>query len=394
MEYDSALNLQADVFKNIFGYQELPMAFGVGDGSDIPIFVEPITENAVEDYYQPNIIMGSEDGIDSVTMTTASGAQLPRYKQGGFVGKPVTKSVTHDISLGIGRSGGDSIGISAGQQHQLVVMYQDRQLKNHDIIEKIRSTANGEVRVEYVGRIRAYNAWHRTSTSPLRIGSSIAHPKVNAGTLGCFVESLDDNSLGVLSNNHILANLNKANIDDVIRHPGKVDGGVQDNQFATLENFIPIALSNGVNSVDCAWAKLQNQQSQIDRTGIHDSVGTTVSNMLSNAPVPPMPGQQVVKVGRTTGYTNGIIDVVNTNNLIVGYAGGVSARFDGQLVINSLSKLRFSEPGDSGSLILTDSFQPLGLLFGGALNGGYENSGRTYANPIQTVLSQLNLRIA
>ncbi|MBK9156582.1 MAG: hypothetical protein IPM11_00305 [Micropruina sp.] len=48
--------------------------------------------------------------------------------------------------------------------------------------------------------------------------------------------------------------------------------------------------------------------------------------------------------------------------------------------------LRFSDRGDSGSVIMNDNREVIGLLFGGATDGSM-----TFANPIADVLSELNV---
>ena len=73
---------------------------------------------------------------------------------------------------------------------------------------------------------------------PLVPGHSIGHPDITAGTLGCFVKH--DGKLCILSNNHVLANVNRASIGDPILQPGKHDGGTSADKVATLKNFIHI----------------------------------------------------------------------------------------------------------------------------------------------------------
>ena len=72
---------------------------------------------------------------------------------------------------------------------------------------------------------RAALPWYQKMTRPLRIGASIGHFKITAGTLGAFVRSRDDGSVLILSNNHVLANENKAKKGDHILQPGDFDGG-------------------------------------------------------------------------------------------------------------------------------------------------------------------------
>ena len=64
-------------------------------------------------------------------------------------------------------------------------------------------------------------------------GISVGHKDISAGTLGCWVKR--DGEWMILSNNHVLANVNEASIGDAILQPGAHDGGINpDDQIATL----------------------------------------------------------------------------------------------------------------------------------------------------------------
>src|SRR5262249_40393218 len=86
---------------------------------------------------------------------------------------------------------------------------------------------------------------------PARGGSSVGHFKITAGTLGCLC--VVDGNLCILSNNHVLANVNKAKKGDKILQPGPVDGGTSQDRIAELQDFVEIDF-NGSNEVDCAVA--------------------------------------------------------------------------------------------------------------------------------------------
>jgi hypothetical protein len=104
----------------------------------------------------------------------------------------------------------------------------------------------------------------------------------------------------------------------------------------------------------------------------------------------PTIAMAVQKMGRTTCLTTGAIIAVDTN-LAVNYSETRKkklAKFTNQILIGGSKKTPlFSAPGDSGSLIVTDDNCPraVALLFAGS-SGGF-----TIANPINTVLSALNV---
>jgi hypothetical protein len=98
-------------------------------------------------------------------------------------------------------------------------------------------------------------------------------------------------------------------------------------------------------------------------------------------------GLNVMKTGRTTGWTGGMIAAINVT-VSVSYGGGKTATFVGQIYINSTT---FSAAGDSGSLIVAQpvvggSPMPVGLLFAGSANS-------TIANPIGSVLNAFGVTV-
>jgi hypothetical protein len=91
-------------------------------------------------------------------------------------------------------------------------------------------------------------------------------------------------------------------------------------------------------------------------------------------------GMRVQKSGRTTGLTQGeIIQVDVTVN--VQYGAGQIARFTDQLMAGAMS-----QGGDSGSAVLNDGKQLIGVLFAGSDNS-------TIINRIENIFSALNLTL-
>ena len=95
-----------------------------------------------------------------------------------------------------------------------------------------------------------------------------------------------------------------------------------------------------------------------------------------------MPLDTVIKIGRTTGYTQGEVTAVLTANLQVDIGSGLSARFDDVTEIESLADTRFSDGGDSGSIILRRDGAPGALIFAGSKIGGHRGKGITCTNPL------------
>lgn len=92
-----------------------------------------------------------------------------------------------------------------------------------------------------VGYLRALNSMNpRQSFRPLiPNGVSISHYKVTAGTLSTIVHDRVTNDRLLLSNNHVFANSNDADLGDPILQPGAMDGGEVDSAtVARLERYV------------------------------------------------------------------------------------------------------------------------------------------------------------
>jgi hypothetical protein len=229
---------------------------------------------------------------------------------------------------------------------------------------------------------------------PARPGVSIGHYQITAGTLGCLVQR--NGQIYILSNNHVLANSNAAQLGDAILQPGPYDGGTSADQIGTLEQFIPVGFSGssgcgcspfaslmrlfgaakpminepGNNTVDCAIAKPLSTDlvnADILQIGIPTGVGTATL------------GTQVQKSGRTTGLTTDQITQIDVT-VSVDY-GGKIATYKNQLMAGAMS-----QGGDSGSAVLDMNKQVVGLLFAGS-------NTTTIMNPIQFVLDALQVQL-
>lgn len=236
-----------------------------------------------------------------------------------------------------------------------------------------------ETDVIETGEIRAL----RTSRHrPAPGGVSIGHIKVTAGTLGMVVRK--NGIRQILSNNHVLANSNDAKIRDFILQPGRADGGITpDDIIAHLTDFsvihmekasdCPVAKAivwglNGfaslfgrktripqpillqVNKVDCAIAEPIEDKyvsDEILEVGVPTGLGTVGI------------GEMVKKSGRTSGLNFGTVIMVDAIAK-VNYPTGV-ATFEDQILTTAIA-----EPGDSGSVVLTEENKIVGLLFAGS----------------------------
>jgi len=218
-------------------------------------------------------------------------------------------------------------------------------------------------------------------------GVSIGHRDITAGTLGCLVRKGGEPF--ILSNNHVLANSNDAQIGDPILQPGPHDGGtVAEDHIASLEAFVPISFLLPEPPSECGFAaaviaalnagcrligsrtryrivSIQQTANLVDAAIARPLAATDVADeILGIGPIQGAAqgtlGMRVRKSGRTTGLTTGeILQVDVTVN--VQYGAGRMAQFTDQLMAGAMS-----QGGDSGSAVLDDQNRLTGLLFAGS----------------------------
>ncbi|MFW6089940.1 MAG: PKD domain-containing protein, partial [Gemmatimonadota bacterium] len=220
-----------------------------------------------------------------------------------------------------------------------------------------------------------------TRERPAPNGFSIGHPDITAGTFGALVRNTNDDVCHALSNNHVLANSNDANLGDSALQPGPTDGGSDPaDAIGTLSDFEPISFSSD-NQMDAAIAEFFDAADAVGATpsSAYGAPGTSLTSASVNL--------DVQKFGRTTAHTTGTVAETNVEVSVCYETRGPfqcasAATFVNQFTITPGS---FSSGGDSGSLIVTDdgSADPVGLLFAGS-------DTRTIANPIGAVLDRFD----
>lgn len=225
-----------------------------------------------------------------------------------------------------------------------------------------------------------------------------------SGTLGALVE---DNSgrQYVLSNNHVLAKSDHANVGDAIVQPGLIDNNCTPNgdgpgtaPIAALSEWLP--LKSSTTDVDAAIAQVGSRT--VDGAGAILELGARLPDgTLAAAP----PGtsstdgrgetaslqMRVAKSGRTTGLTCGGVTAVNLDVSVDYFSDCAETRpyltkvFTNQV---GISGDRLSDAGDSGALVVdTGDAEPVGLFFAGGTDAA--GVGQGVANPVPEVLSEL-----
>lgn len=217
---------------------------------------------------------------------------------------------------------------------------------------------------------------------PVQGGISSGHLDISAGTLGaiCRVSGFDG-EVFALSNNHVFANVNLATKGDAIWQPGPLDNGASADKIGILHDFVPIRLgSRAVNVMDAALCRLANAG---------DAVFQVCSIGELGSPVEHEEGMAVKKHGRTTGLTHGFVED-ESYDALVGMDHedpSVIARFVNQILIRQADvAVPIGLGGDSGSLVVTENNEPVGLYIAGPEGGEYG-----IANPIGKVMEKLKI---
>lgn len=229
-------------------------------------------------------------------------------------------------------------------------------------------------------------AQHQARHRPVPAGVEIGPLGGNfVGTLGCFVRRGGDASgpLFVLSNNHVLANVNRFPVGTPFTQPFSASAA---DTIATLSSFEPILFptpgAQPRNVIDAGIAVVTDPARVV--TGKMLNIKQYTPRLLA-----PRPGMTVTKAGRTTGVTTGTIRAIRVRGVQVNYGtrqNPIIATFDNAITITGSNGLPFSNPGDSGSVILDKATgRPVALLFAG-------DSTTTTACDVSVACARFNVR--
>jgi hypothetical protein len=193
----------------------------------------------------------------------------------------------------------------------------------------------------------------------------------NAGTLGAVVKD-EAGGRYLLSNNHVLANVNQ----NPIGHP--ILGDDMQTRIATLSAFVPLDV-NGPNEVDAALARLD------DASAVRTALRSPPGPLADDTPTAAILGNQVCKRGAGSGFTTGTVQSPLASKRIEDEQG------DSLLIVDAMviedSEEAFSVGGDSGSLIVDQQQKrAVGLLIG---RTDTSETGFSIACPIDRTLELL-----
>ncbi|MGM1058596.1 DNA/RNA non-specific endonuclease [Saccharothrix sp. Mg75] len=184
----------------------------------------------------------------------------------------------------------------------------------------------------------------KTRVDPVAPGVSLGHVRVSAGTFGCVVHDRVDGTPYVLSNWHVLHGPTGALGDDVVQP------GVHDDNRTDRNRLGRLVRSHLGAAGDCAVATIEDRRFTAEVTGL----GVVVEKLGE-----PELGDKVVKSGRTTGVTHGVVRRVDVL-VKIDYGPGVGPRDIGGFEIGPDPKRpapdgEISKGGDSGAVWLFKS---------------------------------------
>ncbi len=207
---------------------------------------------------------------------------------------------------------------------------------------------------------------------PVKGGIQIGNGTGALGTLGCVAKRTSDNATVILSNHHVMFASGKGVGDKIGQADFCESCCCSCGEIGTIAaGTVP---TGGVaGRVDGAIATLKAGIGSIQEINIIGVIkGTTAA----------VPLETVRKVGRTTGLTTGIVTEIASPA-----TSSVGSVFTNQVRIRPVDGVpKFSDNGDSGSVIVNAGNKVVALLWGG-------NTGPSVANNIADVLAAFGITI-
>lgn len=193
----------------------------------------------------------------------------------------------------------------------------------------------------------------------------------SVGTLGAMVNDRATGARMAMTNFHVAAVNTGWSVGDVMVQPGHPDS-------TTAARFGRLSRAVLSDNVDGAVVAIDaGITSQCDVVDIGQITGSRAAAV----------GMAVHKRGRTTNLTHGTVGSVDVT-VSIDYGDGLGTRtLRHQVRVDRpAGGPRFSDRGDSGSVVVDDDERVVGLLFAGATDGSV-----TFANPIAAALNELGV---
>jgi len=233
-----------------------------------------------------------------------------------------------------------------------------------------------------IGRLKTHPFTKRVR--PAMPGCSIGHRDLEGvGTFGLLVKkrAAEGPDVYILSNSHVLALDGLAAIGDDVIQPGPYDVAGANGTIAKLAGWVPFDFTTRYwpNRVDAAIARVVRASSNVtNRVREINVVPLAASFQITE-------GMPVHKVGRTSGCTQS--HVINPNAKLRARHSQTSSAYGLVRYRQQVLCKRIGVEGDSGSIVLNERDEVVGLYAGGG-------EDFCWFNKIEHVFSLLNVEIA
>ena len=287
-------------------------------------------------------------------------------------GEPKLKGPDKRMSLGIAKR---------NENYMLALLVEKKGSWAWRKAKELQERHSSHVIVEVTGILHSARPENKIPVEPqkkLSPGVSIGHYRGYPGTLGCFVniKAGSTNWRGIVGSSHVLSMNNTAKKNDPILHPGWPDG------FKTSSNIIGKLTAYSVlghyqddtdapNEEDIAVIK-PDDPDRLPSTNLVPNPRDPNKRIRLKGYVPANElykriGEKVYKIGRTTKFTEGTLNVTNIIEYYLTLPNGRKYRYHDLASVEPAGKGEFSRDGDSGSIVYTEDGLGIGLIVGGSL---------------------------
>jgi hypothetical protein len=244
-----------------------------------------------------------------------------------------------------------------------------------------------QLRADLKDMIKALDPWPNYGTAdlavvrPVKIGCSISGGDATGpGSIGCFVRDRATGKMMLLTNQHVALqefgnDMSHGNPD--IRQPAKLNGGQPTNKIGVYARGF---LDGNMDAAVCFLSPGIAWSNETRACALQPSIPITGTNANFAK------DDYVWKCGCMSFISRGRIEDPDKLNSTVPHNPklGGSVTFVNQIEVKSVNNRQFQIPGDSGSCLVNQNNEIIGLLHGGTMGGAI-------ATPIGDVLNRLKV---
>jgi hypothetical protein len=264
------------------------------------------------------------------------------------------------------------VAVEYDEERDKVIAFVSKKLPESELDAEhiVSKNVNKKSSVLEIGHVYAEGSHESASPKnrnrPVYGGSSELNENMNtAGTAGPYPVKVVDTSKSVwhesvqpgdivrLSNNHIYARSNEADMGEGIQQPSAADGGSKDDSVGKLVGYV--SLEDGV-TVDVGARSVKNDMESSSVIGLNDTFSKSVFRGNHNSLI----GKTLVKAGRTSNVTRGKV-IATSATILVNYPHSKQYTIRDVIITEDMS-----QSGDSGApTYIEETGELVGMLFAG-----------------------------